>query len=459
MAGQNKRKQSVALYVLIGVLCVIVVILAILIALPGDKTKQPAPSQTVAQTPSASDVPDAPTPGASESASAYPTAKPTQKPAADYNMVTYKGNIEHVFTHSLIAFPELAYQSITKENFMQNTYFIDCITVKEFKAILEALYQDGYMLINLNDFYEAVTVNGSTQYQVKKNFLFPEGKKPLVFSFDDTNYYSDKMGRGMVDKLILNEQGKVVTYTKMKDGREVIRDDNEFIPVLDKFVEAHPDFSYNGAKGMICLTGYDGILGYRTQRIEASGLTEQQRQTEINKVKPIVQALKDTGWYFASHSYKHGRMAGASASWMEDDASKFKNEVTPLIGETKIYVYPYGSWEQGSGGNIPASQKVLNNYGFTYFCGVGVSWFSRTANADSAYWKEKMNFEGVIFQDRANLDGSSFIKHQALFSTTNGAVGGTPRFPSLDFSKIYDDARGLTYAEAIQAYAKMTGQS
>lgn len=459
MAGQARRNQPKGIYILIGILCVIVVVLSVIVAsLPGDESGE-APfegSETEASTNTSTIV--SPTPGNTEDVPQAPTSAPaTQTPSKDYNMVVYKGNIEHVFTHSLIAFPELAYQSITKENFMQNTYFIDCITVKEFKAILQALYQDGYMLINLNDFYEAVLVNGSTQYQVKKNFLFPEGKKPLVFSFDDTNYYSDKLGRGMVDKLILNEEGRVVTYTKMKDGREVISDDNEFIPVLDQFVATHPDFSYNGAKGMICLTGYDGILGYRTQRIAASGLTESQRQDEIQKVKPIVQALKDTGWYFASHSYKHGRMAGQSASWMEDDAAKFKNEVTPLIGETKIYVYPYGSWQQGTGGSIPASQKVLNNYGFNYFCGVGVGWFSRTANSDSAYWKEKMNFEGVIFQDRANLDGSSFIKNQALFATVNGKSDGTPRFPSLDFSKIYDDARGLTYTEAMQAYQQKLG--
>lgn len=450
MAERYRKNQSTGLFALIGALCLVIVILITAIATVSNKdNKGGAPSST----------------GSSGSANpsavgTWAPAPPTSKPTApiEYNMVTYTGKIEHVFTHSLIAFPELAYKDITTENFLYNTYFIDCITVKEFKAILEALYKDGYMLINLNDFYEAVTVNGSTEYQVKKSFLFPEGKKPLVFSFDDTNYYSDKLGRGMVDKLILNEQGEVVTYTKMKDGTEVISDDNEFIPIINKFVEEHPDFSYNGAKGMICLTGYDGILGYRTQRTTASGLTDAQRQEEIAAVKPIVQTLKETGWYFASHSYKHGRMAGQSAYWMEDDAAKFKNEVTPLIGETKIYVYPYGSWQAGTDGTIPAAQKVLNDYGFTYFCGVGVDWFVRTANT-TGYFKDKMNFNGVIFQDRANLDGTSFVKNQNLFYTVGGAEGATPRFPSLDFSKIYDDARGITYAEAVAAYQRITGKT
>lgn len=36
------------------------------------------------------------------------------------------------------------------------------------------------------------------------------------------------------------------------------------VPLIDRFVEKHPDFSYRGAKGILALTGYNGILGYRT---------------------------------------------------------------------------------------------------------------------------------------------------------------------------------------------------
>ena len=30
------------------------------------------------------------------------------------------------------------------------------------------------------------------------------------------------------------------------------------VPLIDRFVEEHPDFSYRGAKGIVALTGYDG---------------------------------------------------------------------------------------------------------------------------------------------------------------------------------------------------------
>ena len=38
----------------------------------------------------------------------------------------------------------------------------------------------------------------------------------------------------------------------------------DLVPILDRFVEEHPDFSYRGAKAILALTGYNGVLGYRT---------------------------------------------------------------------------------------------------------------------------------------------------------------------------------------------------
>ena len=375
---------------------------------------------------------------------ALPTATATKAPSGELKLVDYSGRVEHLFTHSLIAFPELAYPTdISNVEKVQNTYFIDCITVKEFKRIIQALYDDDYMLVNLNYIYEVV--DGVPR--LKKSFKFPEGKKPLVFSFDDTNYYSKKMGRGMIDKLILID-GKVGTYTKHADGTVVQGFDEEYIPILDRFVEEHPDFSFNGAKGMICVTGFDGILGYRTQRVsEGDGRTEADRQREIEAVKPIVQALKDTGWYFASHSYKHGVMENYGRDSMADCATKFENEVKPLIGDTKIYVYPYGSWKRSSDGTTcPAPQKVLNDLGFEYFCSVGVTYYAKT----------RSDLGNIILSDRANVDGAAFVWFQDLFSKDEWE--GTPRFNTINFREFYDDARNISYDDAVAAYKEWKGK-
>ena len=51
------------------------------------------------------------------------------------------------------------------------------------------------------------------------------------------------------------------------------------VPLIDSFVKEHPDFSYKGAKGIIALTGYNGILGYRTD------ISYQERPDDLNADK------------------------------------------------------------------------------------------------------------------------------------------------------------------------------
>ncbi len=452
MADQRIAKNGNGLKIMIVVMLAVIVALIAVIAFMSRSNNTPDPGRIITDNTPSSDAGATDAPGSTESSQTAdnvtpipPTEVPTAVPTApaELKLVDYSGKVEHVFTHSLIAFPELAFatealNNATNVEKVQSTYFVDCITVKEFKKILDALYKDGYMLVNINYVYEK---DGSGVPRLKKTFKFPEGKKPLVFSFDDTCYYSNKMGRGMIDKLILID-GKVGTYTKHKDGTVVQGFDEEFVPIIDSFVEEHPDFSFEGAKGMICLTGFDGILGYRTQRVaDGDGRTEADRQREIEAVKPVIAALKATGWYFASHSYKHGAMERYSRDNMYDCASKFNSEVIPLIGETKIYVYPYGSWKRSSDGKTcPPAQQVLNDFGFEYFCSVGANWYANT----------RADLGNVILQDRANLDGTAFVKFQSIFSTYDGT--GTPRFPSINFSEFYDEARNISYDDAVAAY-------
>ena len=50
---------------------------------------------------------------------------------------------------------------------------------------------------------------------------------------------------------------------KMDDG-SISVGAYDLVPLLDEFIEEHPDFSYRGAKAVLAFTGYNGILGYRT---------------------------------------------------------------------------------------------------------------------------------------------------------------------------------------------------
>lgn len=297
----------------------------------------------------------------------------------------YTSNVEHLFTHCLIAYPEIAF---AQNNHMGKHYFNDCITHIEFKNILNELYLKDYILVNLNDcFY--VDHNGIAH---KQKIKVPKGKKPLVLSFDDVNYDSKKIGLGMVDKIVLDDSGNIACITNT-NGKNIISYDREFVTILENFINKHPDFSLNGAKGTINLTGYDGILGYRT-----SHKNKKNRDTEISNATEVVNKLKSLNWTFACHSYGHYHMKKLSNEQFLNELQLWKEEVEPIIGPTSIYVYPYGEWEVFDNNELCAKHKMLNDYGFKLFCGVGMK---------SYYSYLYGNKHNVLFMDRKCVDGST----------------------------------------------------
>jgi len=310
--------------------------------------------------------------------------------------VLYNGEVEHVFTHCLIAFPELCYNSPKMTAALDE----DCITPHEFINIFNSLYDKGYILIDINSLVETED-DGSVS--LAKLYL-PKGKKPLVFSIDDVTYDSRKAGTGMVDKLILDDNGRVCTYTKHADGTEVISYENEIFPLLESFVRNHPDFTFRGARGTLCHTGFDGLFGYRTQSNPYPG-EPTDRDTEIAQAVKIAAALREEGWTFASHSYGHANMPNCSFGYNKEDTDNWLEEVTPIIGDTQIMVWPYGAFiREGE------THDYLYEQGFRIFCGVGVPPYL-TYEPDGR----------SIFMDRKSLDGYALRnrhdKYLYLFDT------------------------------------------
>lgn len=330
------------------------------------------------------------------SAKSTPTPEPTPTPAPTpepVKLIEYNGPIRHIFFHCLIAFPEISYSKA-----IGAPLDTDCVTVLEFKRCLEELYKNNYVLVNIHSTYE-VTDNNGVQTTLDKKLMLPEGKKPLIMSIDDIVYDPKKMGTGMVDKITLDKAGNFATYTKQKDGTEVISYDNEVIPILEQFVKIHPDFSFDGAKATLCVTGWVGILGYRIDRLEPN------RQSEIDAVKPIVSKLKEKGWNFASHSYGHRHSNAISYNLFADDTEKWHNEIEPIVGPTDIYVYPYGETLSTKDNKY----KLLLQYGFKMMCGVG----------SDNYWH---NYGDSILMDRQAVDGYSLRNYKQylapLFDTS-----------------------------------------
>ncbi|MBO4954592.1 MAG: polysaccharide deacetylase family protein [Clostridia bacterium] len=310
--------------------------------------------------------------------------EPAPPPPPVYELAPFEGRVEHIFFHPLIAYPERAFDGDYQAQGLDD-YFV---TAKEANALLDALYEKGFMLVDINKMF-TVNEDGTLSQNA---FLFPVNKKPLVISLDDVNYYEYMLEHGMVSKLVLDSKGEIATESVNLAGETEIRRDLEIIPIIDQFVKDHPDFSFEGAKGVVGLTGYEGILGYRTHADSPN------RESEIEAVKPIINRLKETGWTFASHSYAHRNTPDLSYEVLLEDTRKWQAEVQSLIGPTPIYLYPYGSGLKVGDPRL----SMLREHGFMMFCHVGVE--SYIKYTDSAIVLDRRHVDGIAFRQQRELN-------------------------------------------------------
>ena len=325
-----------------------------------------------------------------------PTPAPTPIPTPD-NLVPYTGVVEHLFFHPVICYPELAFDGDAQQKGLDDWM----VTLNEYNAILEAVYKNDYVLIHMGDVWiEQPNADGVLR-MVRNEILVPEGKKPLVISYDDTNYYQYMLDNGFTYKLIVGDDGKLWSWGLDPQGNEVVSRDLDAITILDKFVEEHPDFSPFGAKGCLSLTGYMGILGYRTQtdRDNLTAEFEANRQREIEAVKPIVQILKDTGWTFGSHTWGHINLENASLDRIKNDSQRWADEVGTLVGETNILFYPHGARPDGNDWTQTGPKfQYLQSLGFRIFASVGIESFSFIKKDISAVICDRLHPDGTTLR-------------------------------------------------------------
>jgi ABC-type transport system substrate-binding protein len=79
----------------------------------------------------------------------------------------------------------------------------------------------------------------------------------------------------------------------------------DLVPILEAFIATHPDFSYQGARATLAITGYDGIFGYRINTSAKALLGEEAYQDEVEAATKIVQALRKAGYTIACGTYEN----------------------------------------------------------------------------------------------------------------------------------------------------------
>ena len=251
--------------------------------------------------------------------------------------------VTHVFFHTLIMDTSKAFDGDSREK----GYNQVMTTKDEFMKILQSMYERGFVLVRLHDVaYEVTAEDGSKHFQ-EGDIMLPEGKKPFVMSQDDVCYYEYMDGDGFASRMIIGEDGKPTNEMKMDDG-SVSVGSYDLVPLLDDFIKEHPDFSYRGAKACIAFTGYNGILGYRTDSAYNTDEYKAEHpdfnfEEERANAAKVVQCLRDDGFEIASHSWGHRNMGTISMDKFREDTDKWANEVETLTGPCDIILFPFGS--------------------------------------------------------------------------------------------------------------------
>jgi hypothetical protein len=303
--------------------------------------------------------------------------------------------VSHLFYHSLIVDPARAFARTQPERAGYAQYMV---TISEFRAQLQQMYLHGYVLVHP----QRLVAKDAAGVMRPGIVLLPPGRKPLVLSVDDVNYYTYMQGAGFASNLTL--KGGQVTNTYVDAAGHTHFGAYDVPTVIDEFVRQHPDFSYRGDKGIIAETGYNGVLGYRSS-VREYGDTPATR-AQGAQAKAVATALKAEGWQFASHSWGHINMTTSPLSWIEADARRWDAEVKPLVGATDEFVYPFGADISGITpySSLNAKFRFLHDTeGYDYFFPIDATKAAWSQLSGNAWRQARINIDGISMQ--RELDG------------------------------------------------------
>ncbi len=235
---------------------------------------------------------------------------------------------------------------------MQSDYNRERCTVDEFSSIIQVLYDEGYVMVSLHDLC-TVNEDGAVEPATVR---LPDGRIPFVLVQDDVSYHHYMEDDGFAQKLVIDEDGKVKNTYIEEDGTVSVGD-YDVVPLIDTFVEEHPDFAYLGHKGVVGLTGYEGVLGYRTDEVygtrEESRLTTYQRLffeenpdfdedawlNEIYQATQVANAMKAEGWEFASNTWGDIIPLKNGYDTFVEDTARWISNVESITGYTDIILF------------------------------------------------------------------------------------------------------------------------
>lgn len=302
------------------------------------------------------------------------------------------------------------------------------ITTEEFSKILQQLYDNGYILVDLDDFITSEIGQDEQIIFKSKSLRLPNGKKPIMLTQTNVNYnyylidsdgdkVSDANGGGFANKLLWD--GSKFTCEMVDSEGQTITGNFDLVPILEAFVEKHPDFSYKGAKATLALTGYNGLFGHRTHAEAINFFGDESYRLAVQEASAVISALRDKGYTLACYTYENIAYGQSSLTEIQSDLTDWFNEVTPILGQVDILTYAQLSDITSDLSYSGDKYDALKSLGFRYFLGFcedGKPWCSITPE--------------YVRQGRILVTGSNLAYHADWFTNL------------FDPSSILDSTRG-----------------
>lgn len=308
----------------------------------------------------------------------------------------------------LIADPSRAFANATYGASFNKNF----ITTDEFSKIIQQLYDNNYILVSLDDITDGVNT-----FSLK----LPKDKKPLILTQTQVNYYTymidsdndflpDAGGSGFASKMVLDANGNLACEMVDASG-QVVTGAYDMVPILEAFIETHPDFSYKGARAILAVTGYDGLFGYRTSNKAMKRLSDEEYTNEVNGATAITEALRNAGYEIACYTYENIPYGGCEIDKLKYDLEQWRMEVSPILGVVDTLVFAQNS-DIAPSSSVYSGEKfdAISQQGFTRYLGFanGAPWYDIQAN----YFR----------MGRTLVTGSNLINHADWFEGILDAV-------------------------------------
>ena len=255
----------------------------------------------------------------------------------------------------------------------------DYITITEFQNILQQLYNNGYMLVHPQEFVTTGINDFGIEAYIAKPLMLPAGKKPIIitqtnvcYSMDlvdgDGDKVADQGGLGFASRMVIGTDGKVDCEYIDGFGQTAVGA-YDLVPILDDFVDAHPDFSYKGAKATLAVSGHEGVFGYRTNSEAENYFGSAVYSQQVESAKAVAKALKESGYNLACYTYGNTAYGTLELAEIQSEMELWTNEVKPIIGSIDTFVFAQES--DINEGIIYTGDKynVLKEKGFVYYIG------------------------------------------------------------------------------------------